>query len=337
MKKTLALAVIGGAFGPSAFAQTLDHAALEQLFGEPVTTNATGSPQRASDVPASMEIIDAEQIRRSGARDLPALLRHVTGIDVFQTSLDHADVSVRGYNQAFAPRLLVLVDGRQVYADYYGFTPWATIPIELAAIRQIEIVRGPSSALFGFNAVGGVINIVTYAPRDDIPDSASATIGTQGLTQLSAVTGWKIGEGAGVRLGVGGEDSDDFSTPESAIDAGTRRGDHRRALHIDGGVRIADGVRADFEGTYSSAEHPEIGPTYTMGFLTYETHSVQARVAADTKLGLIEGGIYTNDIHAEVFQDVQVSPYLVLDNQVTVAQLESVSKIGRGHTLRLSV
>ncbi|MEO8467658.1 MAG: TonB-dependent receptor [Gammaproteobacteria bacterium] len=336
MKKTLMWTLVGAAFGSGAFAQTVDHAALEQLFGEPVTTNATGSPQRESEVPASMEIIDAEEIRRSGARDLPALLRHVTGIDVLQTSLDYADVGVRGYNQAFSPRLLVLVDNRQVYADYYGFTPWTSIPVELAEIRQIEIVRGPSSALFGFNAVGGVINIITYAPRDDIPNSAAATIGTQGLTQLSAMTGWKIGETAGVRIAVGRQESDDFSTPESAFDVGSRRGNHREALHIDGGVNIVDGVRADFEGTYSDAAHPERGPLYLTDFLTYETHSVQARVAAETGLGLIEGVIYSNDIHAEVFPDVQVSPFLAFDNEVTVAQLESVSKIGRSHTLRLS-
>ncbi len=336
MKRLLLAASIASVCGNAA-AQTVDYAALEQLFGEPVTTNATGSPQRASEVPASMEIIDAEEIRRSGARDLPALLRHVTGVDVLQTSLDHAEISVRGYNQAFSPRLLVLVDGRQVYADYYGFTPWVSIPIELAAIRQIEVVRGPNSALFGFNAVGGVVNIITYAPGDAIPSSASATIGTQGLTQLSSVTGWKIGESAGVRLGVGRQESDDFSTPQSAFEIGSRRGNSRESVHIDGGMRVTDGVHADFEGTYSNAEHPELGPIYVTSFLTYETHSVKARVTADTRLGMIEGVIYTNDIHAEVFPDVQVSPYLAFDNEVTVAQLESVSKVGSSHTLRLSV
>src|SRR5882724_6237834 len=148
-------------------AQTIDYGALEQLFGEPVTTSATGSPQRATEVPANMEIITADEIRRSGAYDIPGVLRHVLGVDVMQWTSDNADVGLRGYDQAFSPRVLVLIDGRQVYADHYGYTPWAAIPVELGAIRQIEVVKGPNSALFGFNAVSGVVNIITYNPLYD--------------------------------------------------------------------------------------------------------------------------------------------------------------------------
>ena len=139
----------------------------KSLFGEPVTTSVTGSPQRATEVPASMTIVTADDISRSGARDLPGILRHVGGIDVLQWANDHADIAIRGYNQASSPRRLVLIDGRQVYTDYYGYTPWSTLPVVLADIRQIEIVRGPNTALFGFNAVGGVINIITYNPLFD--------------------------------------------------------------------------------------------------------------------------------------------------------------------------
>ena len=103
--------------GGAAHAQSMDFGALESLFGEPVTTSVTGSPQRASEVPASMTIITADEIRRSGARDIPGILRHVPGINVLQWTNDQADVGVRGYNQAYSSRLLVLVDGRQVYAD----------------------------------------------------------------------------------------------------------------------------------------------------------------------------------------------------------------------------
>src|SRR5690606_296934 len=113
-------------------AQAIDYGALEELFGEPVTMTVTGSPQRQSAVPVSMEIITAAEIGRTGARDLVGVLRHVAGVDFMQTTNDHADVSIRGYNEAFSSRLLVLVNGRQVYADYYGFTPWSTIPVEVA-------------------------------------------------------------------------------------------------------------------------------------------------------------------------------------------------------------
>jgi outer membrane receptor protein involved in Fe transport len=66
---------------PSANAQSMDYGALEQIFAEPVTTSVTGSPQRASQVPAGIEIITAEDIRRSGARDIPGVLRGLNGVD----------------------------------------------------------------------------------------------------------------------------------------------------------------------------------------------------------------------------------------------------------------
>lgn len=139
----------------SAQAQSIDYTTMEELFGEPVTTSATGKPQRISDVPITMEILTAEDIRRSGAVNLPEVLRQVNGVNVLQETTQGYDVSIRGYNQGASQRLLVLVNGRQVYLDHYGYTAWSTIPVQLSEIRQIEVVKGPNTALFGFNAVSG--------------------------------------------------------------------------------------------------------------------------------------------------------------------------------------
>src|SRR5271166_3520965 len=137
-----------GAAG-AADAQTIDYGSLEQLFSEAVTTSATGSPQRATDAPVAMEIISAADIRRSGATDLPTILSRVAGVDVLTWGAGGAaDVSIRGYDSPYSPRLLVLINGRQVYLDHYGYTAWATLPVELSEIRQIEVVKGPNSALF---------------------------------------------------------------------------------------------------------------------------------------------------------------------------------------------
>jgi outer membrane receptor for ferrienterochelin and colicins len=180
--------------------QSMDYGALEQLFKEPVTTSVDGSPERVSDVPATMEIITADEIRRSGAKDIPGVLRHVGGVDTMEWGNDNTDVSVRGYDQALAERLLVLVDGRQVYADHYGYTPWSTVPVELSEIRQIEIIKGPSSALFGFNAVGGVINIITYNPLYDDVNMAQFSAGTQDLAAGVLAATHKFGNRAAVLL-----------------------------------------------------------------------------------------------------------------------------------------
>ena len=213
--------VLVAALSSSAHAQSIDYGSLEQLFGEAVTTSATGSPQRVTEAPVNMEIVTADDIRRSGAYDIPGTLRHVLGVDVLQWNNDNADVGLRGYDQAFSPQVLVLIDGRQVYAEHYGYTPWAALPVELAAIRQIEVIKGPSSALYDFKAASGVINIVTYNPLYDKVNTASASGGTQGMDQASAAQTIKFGATGGIRLSASGRRDSDFSTPIPASAGGS--------------------------------------------------------------------------------------------------------------------
>src|SRR3546814_749253 len=108
------------------------------------------------------------------------LVQAYAGIDVVRWTAGHSDVSIRGGVQAFNPRLLVLVNGRQVYLDHYGMTNWAGLGVQLEEIQQIEIVRGPNSALFGFNAVSGVINIITINPLQSRQLTMTAEVGAEG-------------------------------------------------------------------------------------------------------------------------------------------------------------
>lgn len=323
------------ATGP-AMAQTVDYAALEALFGEPVTTSVTGSPQRASQVAATMVILTAEDIRRSGARDIPSVLARIPGLDVMQTTRDHWDVSIRGYNEPFAPRLLVLVDGRQVYADYYGFTPWSTIPVELAAIRQIEVVKGPNSALFGFNAVGGVVNIVTYGPLDEQVGELSVTTGSQDHAEASLVTNWRLGETLGLRLSAGHSENDDFATDIDPADVGVRRDNERSAASLALAWQATGHLRLGLEATWSETAEPVFAPLYRLVYDDYETDSLKAFLAADTRLGLIQATAYTNRITADAYTGSAPTPGLTPDNRVNVLQLESITKLAAAHTLRLS-
>jgi len=187
----------------AARAQSIDYGAMEQLFNEPVTTSATGSPQRATEAPVDMTIISAADIKRSGATDLPTVLSRVGGLDVLSWGASAADVSVHGYDRPMTPRLLVLINGRQAYLDHYGYTAWATLPVQLSEIRQIEVVKGPNSALFGFNAVGGVVNIITFDPRHDDANTVTARVGTSGYREVSLVNTLKLGERVSALLSVG--------------------------------------------------------------------------------------------------------------------------------------
>ena len=322
--------------GGAAQAQSMDYGALEDLFGEPVTTSVTGSPQRASEVPASMTIITADEIRRSGARDIPGILRHVAGVDVLQWTNDQADVAVRGYNQAYSSRILVLVNGREVYADFYTFTPWSTLPVELADIRQIEIVKGPNTALFGFNATGAVINIVTFDPLYDDINTASVTAGTQALVQGAAIATFKFGKAAGLRISLGARGNDDFSTRQRTEDIGARQGSSRKALDILGHVRLGQGINASIELSHSEIYEPEVIPLYSAYYLNFRVTSVQARLSADTKFGLIEANAYGNWYRGVATSPNPTLPTYTLDSPAYIFQLEDVFKLGNAHTVRIS-
>ena len=322
--------------GRAARAQSMDYGSLQTLFGEPVTTSVTGSPQRASEVPASMIIITQDEIRRSGARDIPGILRHVPGLDVLQWTNDQADVAIRGYNQAYSARLLVLIDGRQVYADHYGYTPWSALPIELSDIRQIEIVMGPNSALFGFNAAGGVINIVTYDPLYDDVKTASLSGGTQGLVQGAATATFKLGEQAGLRISIGGHDSSDFSTPQQPQEVGSRRGNVRKAIDVLGSAGLSNDVDASLEWSHSEAGAPEITPLFTTFYVTSRADSLKGSIVADTDFGLLQATAYGNWFKAVAVAPDSLAPVFNIRNSVYVAKLRDIFKIGSDHTFRFS-
>ncbi|MGA7713041.1 MAG: TonB-dependent receptor [Rhizomicrobium sp.] len=321
----------------SANAQTMDYGSLEQLFGEPVTTSATGSPQRVTEVPVNMIIVTADEIRRSGARDIPSVLRHVAGVDVLQWSNDTSDVSIRGYNQAYAARTLVLIDGRQVYADYYGFIPWTTLPVELGEIRQIEIVKGPNSALFGFNAVGGVINIITYNPRYDDVNTASARTGAQGLVEASGVRTFRLGTKGGLRLSGGYGSDNEFTTPiPLAMTGPPRVGNRRASIDADAVIAVNDNVELGLEASHSHALSDEVSPNYIWQVSHYETNSIKGQLTADTNVGLLKLTAYTNWIGWRG-TSLPALGVFVMHNQVTVIQAEDAFNLGNDHTMRMAL
>ena len=329
------MAVLAVFSPPGASAQTVDYGALEQLFGQAVTTSATGSPKNESDVPVNMQIVTADEIRRSGARDIPGVLKHVLGVDVMRWNSDNADVGVRGYDQAFSPRVLVLIDGRQVYADHYGYTPWAALPVELGAIRQIEVIKGPNAALFGFNAANGVINIITYNPLYDDVNTASVSGGTQGMGEASAVKTFKF-DGGGVRLSAGGRLDDDFSTPVP-VSAGTlpRIRSDRFAVNLNGVFRLGNTMELGIEATHSTAASNDIDPIYLLGHDQHYTSSLKGQLTAETGLGLLQGTVYHNWVSQHFFQDLQ-GP-IQFNGEETFAQAQDLFKLGSDHTFRAAL
>jgi iron complex outermembrane receptor protein len=317
----------------AARAQAAGLEALEGLLGEPVTDSVTGSPQRVSEAPADMEIVTADDIRRSGAHDIPGVLRHVAGVDVLQWDANQADVAIRGYNQSSSPRLLVLIDGRQVYENFYNHTDWRTLPVELDEIERIEIVKGPNSALYGFNAVNGVINIVTRDPLQTQTNAVSATGGTQSMRQGSAVISAKLGEAVGVRLAAGGGEDSDFQTQRSSLGPGPVSDSGHSEINLSSRIALPNKISLYLEGTHSTANYYAMIPSYTIAYVNPETSSIKARLSIDSNIGIVEASAYKNWLHMDV-PTAGIDNHI--DNNVTVAEIHDIAQLPGNNTVRAS-
>ncbi len=124
-------------------------------------TSVSKKDQKMSQAAAAIFVITQEDISRSGATNIPDLLRMVPGLDVSQINANSWAVSARGFNDQFSNKLLVLFDGRAVYTPLLGGVNWDTQNVSLEDIDRIEVIRGPGATIWGANAVNGVINIVT--------------------------------------------------------------------------------------------------------------------------------------------------------------------------------
>jgi outer membrane receptor for ferrienterochelin and colicins len=334
----LSVAAIAGWLAGPASAQHLDHTTLEQVFQEPVTDSATGQPQRASDAPVNMEIVTQDDIRRSGAVNIPDVLQFIPGVDVRRYGLANAEVGIRGYNQPYNARLLVLVNGRQVYSDDYGHVNWATIPIQLEEIRQIEVIKGPNSALYGFNAVSGVINIITYDPLRDRVNTATFRGGTQSYLSGSAVGTAQIGDRAGIRVSMGGFRANDFAPGNmQPQDAASRENPMSGAFNIDGRVQLAPGVEAFVEGSMSDSTVAEKQFTGSFDTTFTRTNSLRAGLTADTAIGLLSLSAYRNGQQVSIGTQPPLGVPAWLNNNVYVLQASDLVKLGADHTLRFGI
>ncbi|HEX2769723.1 MAG TPA: TonB-dependent receptor plug domain-containing protein, partial [Geobacteraceae bacterium] len=156
---SLCLADVGTGKTPKA-PDGLSTMSIEDLMDIEVTSPGK-KLQKMSDVAAAVYVISQDEIRRSGATSIPEVLRMVPGVQVARIDANKWAISVRGFDDRFANKLLVLIDGRTVYTPAFSGVYWDIQDTMVEDIDRIEVIRGPGAALWGSNAVNGVINIIT--------------------------------------------------------------------------------------------------------------------------------------------------------------------------------
>jgi iron complex outermembrane recepter protein len=145
---------------PQVAAPDLTSLSLEDLMNTKVSS-VSKTEKKISRTAAAIFVITAADVARSGATNIPDLLRMVPGVDVAQINANTWAISARGLNGRFSNELLVMVDGRNVYTPTFGGVLWDTLDLPLEDIERIEVIRGPGGTVWGANAVNGVVNIIT--------------------------------------------------------------------------------------------------------------------------------------------------------------------------------
>jgi len=174
-------------------------------------TSVSKKRERLSDTAAAIFVITQEDIRRSGATSIPDLLRMVPGLDVAQIDANTWAISSRGFNDRFANKMLVLMDGRVVYTPFFSGVYWDVQDTLLEDIERIEVVRGPGATMWGTNAVNGVINIITKHAKDTLGGLVSGGGGNQEQGFGAVRYGGQINDRAYYRFFAKYFNRDDFS------------------------------------------------------------------------------------------------------------------------------
>jgi iron complex outermembrane receptor protein len=284
MNVTSLLVILGLAAVPSpglaqSGAQDLGQASIEELMNIEVTS-ASRKEQRAGDVAAAVFVITQDDIRRSGMTTIPDLLRLAPGVEVAQINSNKWAVSVRGFNALFANKLLVLVDGRSIYNRIFSGVLWDTEDLVLDDIDRIEVIRGPGAAIWGANAVNGVINIVTKSAADTkggLVRADGGGSGGQGTVRYGGTLGsasyrvysqWTGRDESLIAPGIGANDGSHSTTTGFRADWSARPG----AFMLEG----------DFTAGQARALWPNLNPQTAAG-------DPLANVPTDTEGGHVLG------------------------------------------------
>ena len=242
--------------------QDLSSLSIEQLAQVQVRS-ASKRVEPLSEAPASIYVIDHDQIVRSGAVSIPEILRLAPNLQVYQSSPSHWIVAARGLDglpaaQSYSNKLLVLVDGRSVYTPLFSGVYWDLPDVLPDDIERIEVISGPGATLWGANAVNGVINIITR--------SANSTSGVYADVQAGAFQ-----QTAGVRFAGQGGSSLAYRVYGRLLrqDAGRLPGDGSaddQWYRLGGGFRMdwtpADKDLVTFQGDIFSGRDDQPGSAY---------------------------------------------------------------------------
>jgi iron complex outermembrane receptor protein len=350
---------------PSAYAQTQPQASRDQqpapeqpvAFEDQIVVSASRTEGQLINAPATVSIVSAQTIQNTPTGNIGDLLRAVPGTNVTQVSARDVNVTSRGATATLATSQLALVDGRSIYLDFFGMVMWDMAATNPNDIERIEVIRGPASAVWGANALSGVVNVITRTPRQVAASGRPTTLtlsaggferSVEGRDQdagslftLTATHSQAVNDRWSYRVSAGYVFQDALPRPTGLLPSGTpypdfpNSGARQPKFSARADYELVGGGRVTFEGGAGGSAgiiHTGIGPAdidrgsrlgYAMG--RYEKNG--RRVA-----------MFTNFLRADAATLLSVGPDrrpIPLDFDSTTFDVEAgdIRAIGTRHAL----
>jgi iron complex outermembrane receptor protein len=260
--------------------ESLKRLSLEELFDVEVSS-VSKTRQPIGEAAAAVTVVSGEDIRHSGATSIPEALRLVPGLHVAQRSAGLWAVSSRGFSSVNSEKLLVLSDTRSVYTPLFSGVFWDVQDYLMDDIDRVEVIRGPGAALWGSNAVNGVVNITTKSARDTQGILLAADAGTEDLATASARYGGKTD--AGIYYRVFGK----YTERDSSDHADPSLSDDWRLGHVgfrtDWDVASADALT--LQGDLYHGNVGQLSPSLTVIGIPGPSGDLEATVSGGNVLG----------------------------------------------------
>jgi len=258
--------------------------AQDVTYKETVVVSASKTEQQLVDAPATMTVIGPRALSVAPSNNYADLLRNVPGVNVTQISARDVNITSRSATSSLATSQLAVVDGRSIYQDFFGFTMWDFMPNDLDEIKRVEVIRGPASAVWGANALTGVVNVITKSPRENPGTTITLGGGTLdrevadngasngGLYYIRGVHSQVVNDRWAYKISAGTYNSDAFARPVGLVPNGgttpfpayANQGTTQPKFDGRADYDFPDGERKlQFSGGYAGTDgimHSGIGP-----------------------------------------------------------------------------
>jgi outer membrane receptor protein involved in Fe transport len=291
-------------------------------FADTVVVTGTKAEQKVIDTASTMSVITSATIETAPSANFAELLRTIPGVNITQVSARDINVTSRAATGTLATGQLALLDGRTLYQDFFGFVMWDFLPVNFDEVKQVEVVRGPASAVWGANALYGVVNVISKTPRE--MQGTSATLGFGGFDRPDADAGsvWYVSgtyaaapnDRWSYKLSGGGYSQDALARPTGQIpcdipsvclvpttvyppfqNSGTTQPKFDARVDYD----FEDGRRLSFSGGAAGTQgimHSGIGP------FEINDGSVMSYAKANYSKGAFRAGFFTNLLRGDADQ-----------------------------------